>query len=58
MVVYLVLRLEEIPADDFYGIWVRIIIVIDVLSLVLDAVGVVQYFTDNKGVPHAGELEG
>ncbi len=36
-------RLGEIPAADAFGLWVRAVIVINAMSLVIDAVDVIRY---------------
>ena len=43
LVLFLVSRLNSIPATDAYGIWVRSVIMINTISLVLDAVDVVRF---------------
>jgi hypothetical protein len=48
LVVFLVLRLEQHPADDFYGIWLRVLIVIDSVSVLLDAANVIRYLRGDR----------
>ncbi len=43
LVLFLVSRLDSIPATDAYGIWIRSVIAINTISLVLDAVDVVRF---------------
>ncbi len=43
LVVFLGTRLSEIPASDFYGMWLRVLLVANSLSLVIDLVEVVRY---------------
>ncbi len=43
LVMFLVSRLDSIPATDAYGIWIRSVIAINTISLVLDAVDVVRF---------------
>ena len=43
LVLFFVSRLNSIPATDPYGIWIRSVIVINTISLVLDAVDVVRF---------------
>ncbi len=41
-------RLGEIPADDFFGIWIRALMVLNALSLVIDAIDVVRYIAGDR----------
>lgn len=43
LVLFLVSRLDSIPAADAYGIWIRSVIALNTISLVLDAVDVVRF---------------
>ena len=43
LVLLLVNRLDSIPATDTYGIWIRSVIVLNTISLVLDAVDAVRF---------------
>ncbi|MEE8240673.1 MAG: hypothetical protein V3R16_05355 [Nitrospirales bacterium] len=43
LVLLLVNRLDSIPATDTYGIWLRSVIVLNTISLVLDAVDAVRF---------------
>jgi hypothetical protein len=43
LVPYLVTRLGEIPADDFFGMWIRGVILVNGTSLVFDAADVIRY---------------
>ena len=36
-------RLDQIPADNFFGLWIRALILINAISLVIDVVEVVRY---------------
>ena len=36
-------RLDQIPADDFFGVWVRTLMVLNAMSLVIDVVDVIRY---------------
>ncbi len=36
-------RLDQIPVDDFFGLWVRALIAINATSLVIDVVDVIRY---------------
>ena len=35
--------LDQIPADDFFGVWVRTLMVLNAMSLVIDVVDVIRY---------------
>ncbi|MBN4054770.1 hypothetical protein JYT87_03585 [Nitrospira defluvii] len=41
-------RLSQIPADDFFGIWLRALMVINAVSLVIDVADVVRYITGDR----------
>jgi hypothetical protein len=41
-------QLDQIPADDFFGIWIRVLIVLNALSLVLDTVDAVRYVAGDR----------
>ncbi len=43
LVLFLVSRLDSIPATDAYGIWIRSVIAINTISLVLDAIDVMRF---------------
>ncbi len=43
LVLFLVSRLDSIPATDAYGIWIRSVIALNTISLVLDAVDAVRF---------------
>ena len=43
LVLFLVSRLDSIPATDAYGIWIRSVIALNTISLVLDAIDVVRF---------------
>ena len=43
MLVFLGARLGDIPASDPFGVWVRVVIVLDLVALVFDAVDVIRY---------------
>lgn len=42
-------HLGQIPANDFYGIWIRLLMVINATSLVIDAVDVFRYLAGERG---------
>lgn len=43
LVAYLLRRLPEIPAQGFYGSWLRSVVAIDLVSLVIDVSDVIRY---------------
>ncbi len=54
MLAFLLARLGDVPARDAYGIWIRALIVLNSVSLVIDAVDVVRYFAGDRGETVAG----
>ena len=48
MIVFLLMRLGEIPANDAFGIWVRIIIGYDAVSLLFDGADLVRYIRGDR----------
>ncbi len=40
--------LEQIPADDFFGIWVRVLMILNAISLVIDVVDVIRYIAGDR----------
>jgi hypothetical protein len=43
LICFLWLRMDMFPADTSYGIWIRIVIVLDAGSVLLDAANVIRY---------------
>ncbi len=43
LIPYLLTQLGEIPADDFFGLWIRGVIVVNGISLLFDVVDVIRY---------------
>ena len=41
-------RLDEIPGDAFFGLWLRVLITLNVLSLVVDSADVIRYMAGDK----------
>ncbi len=41
-------RLGQIPGDDFFGIWVRVLIALNAVSLVIDAVDAIRYVAGDR----------
>ncbi|MDA2910960.1 hypothetical protein MYX04_08525 [Nitrospiraceae bacterium AH_259_D15_M11_P09] len=48
MLFWLWTTLDEIPANDVFGIWVRALMVLNAISLVIDAVDVGRYLAGNR----------
>lgn len=45
---FLGLRIDQIPASDFFGIWVRILMSINAVSLVIDVVDITRYIAGDR----------
>lgn len=43
LMVYLLRRLPDVPARGFYGLWLRAVVLIDLVSLVIDVSDVIRY---------------
>ncbi|MCZ6676082.1 MAG: hypothetical protein O7E52_02405 [Candidatus Poribacteria bacterium] len=41
-------RLGQHPADDFFGVWVRVLMALNAVSLVMDAVDVIRYVAGDR----------
>jgi hypothetical protein len=41
-------QLDRIPADDFFGIWIRVLMVLNALSLVIDTVDAARYVAGDR----------
>ncbi len=48
LVVFLGTRLSEVPASDLYGMWLRVLLVANCLSLVIDLVEVIRYAAGDR----------
>ena len=48
LIVFLLSRLASIPGTDIYGIWVRALLVLNGISLVIDAADVLRYFRGDR----------
>ncbi len=48
LVAFLWTRLSEVPASDFYGMWLRVLLVANSLSLVIDLVEVVRFVAGDR----------
>ncbi len=41
-------RLDQIPADEFLGIWIRVLMTLNAVSLIIDAVDVGRYIAGER----------
>ena len=41
-------RLGAVSADDFYGVWIRLVIALNATSLAIDAVDVIRYVAGDR----------
>ncbi len=41
-------RLGQIPADDLFGVWIRIVIAVNAISLVIDGIDVFRYIAGDR----------
>ena len=48
LVIFLLLRLGSIPADNAFGIWIRALILLNGISLIIDAKDVIQYIAGDR----------
>ena len=48
LIVWLWTRLDQIPADDAFGVWVRVLIGLNAISLVIDVIDVVRYAAGDR----------
>ncbi len=49
LLIFLSMQLGSAPATDLFGLWIRAVIVIDAISLVIDASDVVRWLTGERG---------
>ncbi len=54
MLAFLFARLGDIPAGDAFGIWIRALIVLNSVSLVIDAIDVIHYIAGDRAETVAG----
>ncbi len=45
---FLWIRLEQNPADDFFGLWLRVLMIINAASLIIDVVDVGRYIAGDR----------
>ncbi len=48
MLYFLWTRLDHFPATDFFGIWLRILILMNAISLVIDVTDVIRYIMGDR----------
>ena len=48
LLLWLWTRLDAIPADDLFGIWIRVLMVLNGISLLIDAVDVTRYLNGER----------
>jgi hypothetical protein len=48
MLIWIWTRLGEIPADDLFGLWIRALIILNGISLIIDAVDVKRYIQGDR----------
>ncbi len=48
LLAFLIGRVTEVPASTGFGLWLRTVIVLDAISLVLDAVDVVRFLRGDR----------
>lgn len=48
MLIWLWTRLDDIPADDMFGLWVRALIILNGISLIIDALDVKGYIAGDR----------
>ncbi len=54
MLFYLWGRLDQVPAQDAFGVWLRAVIVLDGMSLLLDAADVWRFLRGERGETVSG----
>ena len=48
MIAFLVVRLGDIPNNDAFGIWIRAVIVLNGISLAIDAIDFIRYIAGDR----------
>lgn len=49
LIYFLWARFDQIPSEDFFGLWIRSLIALNAISLVIDVVDVVRYISGDRG---------
>ena len=57
LLVFLFLRLSSIPADDTFGIWIRILLLLNGISLLIDTNDVVHFIAGDRQETDTGLKE-
>ncbi len=45
---FLWMRLEQNPVDDFFGVWIRALMILNAASLIIDAIDVGRYMAGDR----------
>ncbi len=45
---FLWMRLEQNPADDFFGLWLRVLMIMNAASLIIDVIDVGRYIAGDR----------
>ncbi len=48
LIFFLWTTLDRIPADDAYGVWIRVLIVLNAISIVIDVMNVILYAAGDR----------
>ena len=48
MIIWFWTRLDQIPSDDAFGVWIRLLIAVNMISLLIDAIEVVRYLKGER----------
>ena len=48
LLAFLIPRLNSIPTDSFFGIWIRVLVILNGISLVIDVVEFVRYIAGDR----------
>ncbi len=48
MLFWLWTHLDQIPADDVFGVWIRALMILNAISLVIDAIDVTRYLAGER----------
>lgn len=51
LIIFLWSRVDQIPTDDFFGIWIRALMAINSVSLVIDLIDVIRYIVGDRKEP-------
>jgi hypothetical protein len=48
LLIYLWMRLGQIPATDSFGVWIRMLMVLNAVSLIADSIDVARYISGDR----------